>query len=169
MLPTVQARQSALLSSEISAAVDIVAQLLGRGADVNAPTADGSTPLALAVGGGAAARPVVEALLQAGAVPWLTDGEGHDATARAAQDPKLLALLQAADGWAGLCTSDAAPPRAAAGGSSASAGFNPFAPRQAGSQQTRELKAMSADELRAGGAKYQRLIEERELASFGYS
>ena len=112
---------------------------------------------------------VVEALLQAGAVPWLTDGEGHDATARAAQDPKLLALLQAADGWAGLCTSDAAPPRAAAGGSSASAGFNPFAPRQAGSQQTRELKAMSADELRAGGAKYQRLIEERELASFGYS
>ena len=29
--------------------------------------------------------------------------------------------------------------------------------------------AVTPDELRAGGVKYQRLLEERELASFGYS
>eukprot|EP00936_MAST-01D_sp_MAST-1D-sp1_P000699 g699.t1 len=172
-------RASSTGAAEIGAAVDIVAQLLERGADVNAPTADGSTPLALAVQGGTLATPVVEALLHAGATPWLKDGEGHDATARASHNPGLISLLQAADGWAGLRTSGVPAARAGSSDSSAtlahasiigtSTSFNPFAPRQAGLEQTLQLKAMSAEELRAGGAKYQRLIEERELASFGYS
>ena len=38
-----------------------------------------------------------------------------------------------------------------------------------GADQTRELRSMGADELRKGGAKYQRLLEERALAELGYS
>ena len=42
-------------------------------------------------------------------------------------------------------------------------------PGAAGAAQTAELKAMSAQELREGGSRYKRLLEERDLAACGYS
>lgn len=76
--------------------VESVRVLLDRGARVDALNSRGETPLMLAAARGAAARPVMNLLLERGAAPDLRDAEGVDASSRAleAGDPAAAALLE---------------------------------------------------------------------------
>ncbi|KAK8004980.1 hypothetical protein PG990_011017 [Apiospora arundinis] len=73
--------------------VQIAEVLLQHGADINAWTWNGTTPLAIAVGGRAVE--IVDLLLQYGADKEAKDNNGITIRALAAESPQILTLLQA--------------------------------------------------------------------------
>jgi hypothetical protein len=58
------------------------------------------------------------------------------------------------------------PPGAGAGAGAAAAGGGSS---RAEAALTKQLRGMHAQQLREGGAEYTQLLEQRELASIGYS
>jgi ankyrin repeat protein len=98
------AQQDDLFSAVRAKDVTRMQQALKAGADVNGRNENGETPLHLAVGDEAPA--VVEALLEAGAIPILTDwrGVGPLAIARDKKNDRLVTTLTAALGTSAAAT-----------------------------------------------------------------